>query len=195
MLRGGRFFVDTVYIHFRRLLPCYGILSGAKFTLRPNLAFSYIGSVTARLSSSGCQTNFAALSRGRHLYLARRPSRWALAHILVTSTFDRWHDSRSCITTFHNVSIFTMDTNVYHMQWTAEGSVFGTISLVFCLCTKYLWNRWTDFHQIHMEDSFGPSLGRVSRLRSTIRVNGQGHQGQKVAFFGPFGGVPVVYVW
>jgi len=25
----------------------------------------------------------AALNRGRHLYLARRPSRWALAHILV----------------------------------------------------------------------------------------------------------------
>jgi len=29
------------------------ILSGAKFTLRPSLAFSYIGSVTARHSSSG----------------------------------------------------------------------------------------------------------------------------------------------
>jgi len=27
--------------------------------------------------------NFAALNRGRHLYSAGRPSRWALAHILV----------------------------------------------------------------------------------------------------------------
>ena len=27
----------------------------------------------------------AALNRGRHLYSARRPSRWALAHILVLS--------------------------------------------------------------------------------------------------------------
>jgi len=154
--------VDTVYIHFRRLLPCYGILSGAKFTLRPNLAFSYIGSVTAQLSSSGCQTNFAALSRGRHLYLAGRPSRWALAHILVTSTFDRWHDSCSCITTFHNVSIFTMDTNVYHMQWTAEGSVFGTISLWFFVCvrnisgiaerisTKFTWKT----HSVPRSDEF-----------------------------------------
>jgi len=29
------------------------------------------------------QPNFAALNRGRHLYSARRPSRWALANILV----------------------------------------------------------------------------------------------------------------
>ena len=34
-------------------------------------------------SSSGRQPNFASLNRGRHLYSARRPSRWALAHILV----------------------------------------------------------------------------------------------------------------
>jgi len=29
----------------------------------------------------------AALSRGRYLYSAGRPSRWALAHILVSSIF------------------------------------------------------------------------------------------------------------
>jgi len=33
--------------------------------------------------SSGRQPNFAALNRGRHLCAAGRPSRWALAHILV----------------------------------------------------------------------------------------------------------------
>ena len=44
---------------------------------------SHLGSVTARHFSSRRQPNFAALNRGRHLYLARRPSRWALAHILV----------------------------------------------------------------------------------------------------------------
>ena len=43
--------------------------------------FSCLGSVTARHSSSGRQPNFAALNRGRHLYSAGRPSRWALAHI------------------------------------------------------------------------------------------------------------------
>jgi len=36
-----------------------GMLSGAKFTLRPSLAFSYICSVTARHSSSGHQPNVA----------------------------------------------------------------------------------------------------------------------------------------
>ena len=44
-----------------------------------------LGSVIARHSSSGRQPNFAALNRGRHLYSAGRPSRWALAHILVRS--------------------------------------------------------------------------------------------------------------
>ena len=36
-------------------------------------------------SSSARQPNFAALNRGRQLCLAGRPSRWALAHILVLS--------------------------------------------------------------------------------------------------------------
>ena len=38
--------------------------------------------------SSGCQPNFAALNRGRHLRSAGRPSRWALAHI--SSWRKRW---------------------------------------------------------------------------------------------------------
>ena len=58
-----------------------GILPGAKFTLPPSLAFSYIGSVTARHSSSGRQPNFGVVQgmefqnfrRGRHLYSAGRP--------------------------------------------------------------------------------------------------------------------------
>ena len=44
---------------------------------------SRLGSVTARHCSSGRQQHFAALNRGRNLYSAGRPSRWALAHILV----------------------------------------------------------------------------------------------------------------
>ena len=42
-----------------------------------------LASITARHSSSGRQPNFVALNRGRHLYSAGRPSRWALAHILA----------------------------------------------------------------------------------------------------------------
>jgi len=42
-----------------------------------------MGTVTARHSSSRREPNFAALITGHHLYLVGRPSRWALAHILV----------------------------------------------------------------------------------------------------------------
>ena len=76
----------TVYT-FSGLLPCYGILPGAKFTLHPSLALSYIGCIIAWHSSSKRQPNFASLRRGRHLYSPGRPSRWALAHILVMGCF------------------------------------------------------------------------------------------------------------
>ena len=71
----------TIYT-FSGALSADRILPGAKFALRSSLALSYIGSVTARHSSSGRQPNFAALSRGRHLYSAGRPSGWVSAHIL-----------------------------------------------------------------------------------------------------------------
>jgi len=45
----------TIYT-FWGLLPPDGILPGAKFTLRPSRAFSYIASVTARHCTSGRQT-------------------------------------------------------------------------------------------------------------------------------------------
>jgi len=54
------FWAGTLYIHIWGLLPPDGILLRAKFTLRQSLALSYIGSVTARNSSSGPQPNFAA---------------------------------------------------------------------------------------------------------------------------------------
>ena len=56
------------YIYFLGVLPGYGILPGAKFTLRPpSLALSYFGSITAQHLSSGREPNFAALSAGRRL--------------------------------------------------------------------------------------------------------------------------------
>jgi len=45
-------FRDTVYIALK------GIVPRAKFTLRPSLAFSYVGSVTAQHSRSAHQPNF-----------------------------------------------------------------------------------------------------------------------------------------
>jgi len=70
-------------LYFWGILSPNGILPGAKFTLRASLAFSNIGSVSARHSSSGSEPNFAAwytrngitklsllviFNRGRHLY-------------------------------------------------------------------------------------------------------------------------------
>jgi len=52
-------------------------------------------SVTARHCSSGRQQTFAALYRGRHLYSAKRQSRWALAHILVLNKFANFNEFKS----------------------------------------------------------------------------------------------------
>ena len=87
----GRLLGSYTICTFLGLLPFDRILLGAKFTLGPSLAFSYIGSVTAQHSSSGRQPNFAAwykeLNYGTFADSAtifdRRPSRWASAQILV----------------------------------------------------------------------------------------------------------------
>ena len=84
-----------LYIHFGGSCLRNGILP--KFTLRPSLAFSYIGSVTARDSSS-LATEVCGVVQGmklrnfhreRHLCSAGRPSRWGSAHIIVKSFFTR----------------------------------------------------------------------------------------------------------
>jgi len=48
--------------------------------------------------------------------------------------------------------------------------LFLELSVTFCWCMKYLRNRWTDLRQIHREDVFGPSLGRVWMSWSKIKV-------------------------
>ena len=45
--------------------------------------FRVLAALLHGIYSSGRQPNFAGLNRGRHLCSAGRPSRWALAHILV----------------------------------------------------------------------------------------------------------------
>jgi len=64
-------------------------------------------------------------------------------------------------------------------------------SVLFCLCMKYLGNRWTDLRQIHMEDVFGSSLGWLwrSMLKVKVSIN-------KNCIFRPFfGALRAVYVW
>jgi len=62
---------------------------------------------TARHCNSGRQPNFAALNRGRHLYSARRPSRWTLAHILFFlfrgNSITKW---KKIFKVFLNVLVF-----------------------------------------------------------------------------------------
>ena len=77
---------------------------------------SRLGSITARHSSEH-QPNFAALNRGCHLYSSGRPSRWALAHILVL--FVRY---------------------VYTMFW-KRGTVFCMQHN-----QTYHYNSWRDLH-------------------------------------------------
>jgi len=49
-------------------------------------------------SSSRHQPNFAALNRGRHLYLAGQPSRWALAHISSLCCVLVWEQQQQVVT-------------------------------------------------------------------------------------------------
>jgi len=63
------------YIYILGALASNGILPGAKFTLRPSLAFFYIGSITAWHSSSGRQPSFAMWS---HMELQNFRSSWFL---------------------------------------------------------------------------------------------------------------------
>ena len=77
----------TLYIHFRGLLPltefCQVQNSVCVQVLRcPILPALLHGTRVVGVSQT------AALSRGRHLYTAGRPSRWALAHISSYSYCD-----------------------------------------------------------------------------------------------------------
>ena len=77
---------NIIYTFWGALAPD-AILPRAKFTLRPSIAFSYIGTVTAR---HGRQPNCGVVEgielqnfrKGRHLYSAGRPSRWANIYLV-----------------------------------------------------------------------------------------------------------------
>jgi len=95
----GRLLGLVHYIYFFwGLLPPNGILLAVIFTLRPSLAFSYVGSVTTRHWSSGREPNFAAWykeynggtfaprdfqQRAPRIFRGR-PSRWAKAEANVS---------------------------------------------------------------------------------------------------------------
>jgi len=76
-------FDNRLYRVYKHLPGCQtGLTTGLTTLYRVNGALLH-----ARYSSSGRQPNFAALSRGRHLYSTGRSSRRASAHILVIVEF------------------------------------------------------------------------------------------------------------
>ena len=100
---------------------------------------SRLGSVTARYSNSGRQPNFAVLNRGCHLYSAGRPSRWALAHILVSVNFRAAQSltaiSCSCLykhNVFCDISHGTSCSCLYKHNVFCDIS-HGSVNLVQCI--------------------------------------------------------------
>jgi len=86
----------------------------------------HVGSVTARHSSIGRQPNFAALNRGRHLCSAgrpsRRPSRWAVAYILVILYLRRQRQHTDTMNTgLHTHSYIEMCRILHRMPVTSCG--------------------------------------------------------------------------
>jgi len=104
----------TLYIHFWGLLPPNGILPCAKFTLLRSLAFSCIGSITARHSSSVHQPNFVAwYNRLCHLYsegghhVGRRPTFYFIS-VLYCHNFCCWLNSFIDRVKWRHISMVTI---------------------------------------------------------------------------------------
>jgi len=83
--------------------------------------------ITAWHSSSGRQANLLALNRGRHLYSAGRPSRWAnnWPTFLVFSFF-------CCIVIYNMIQLSTVRPMNMHQQW---------------LCSP-VWSTWFKYMHI-----------------------------------------------
>ena len=80
--------------------------------------------------------------------------------------------------------------------------LFSTRSVVrFCLwhclcdvCFVRVWNISESVERICTKFT-RKRVWSLARTSLNVKVKGQGHQGQKTAFFGPFGGLHAVYVW
>jgi len=112
---------------------------------------SRLGSVTARHSSSGRRPNFAALNRGRHLYSARRSSRWELAHI---SSFLKQFCLSQQVSAVVKVARYNLLSN--HV-WKYEHQV---VSCVYKHSTG-LFNR---FYEFNLFDSCNPAFNSSRRV-------------------------------
>jgi len=87
--------------------------------------------LAALLHGSGHQPNFAALNRGRHLYLAGRSSRWALAHISSFLVDLKWH-RQSYYDAFGNIKKVpnkSFNVNVTAVNRCISGCIILTVGL------------------------------------------------------------------
>jgi len=123
----------------------------------------------------------AALNRGRHLYSAGRPSRWALAHILVLSfivyiLFSHVVKSRSSAT--FNISLLSSPAQGWLQQFVLQYWIISSFIIVFITWVTYLptYLRHFSFFGIHtrsgvMRASFAVSDTYPSWSESTISLN------------------------
>ena len=122
----GISWAGTLHIDFWGLLPPDRILPSAKFTLRPSLALfcwrRYCTALQQRPSATLCgivqQMELRNFRRGCHLYSTGRPSRWALAHILVMvalcNTADHYIFALWLLSFFSSPNLSGRRLDVYH---------------------------------------------------------------------------------
>jgi len=160
----------TVYT-FLGLSPPNGILPGAKFALRPSLAFSWLGSITARHWSSRRQPNFAAWYKkwrygtfAPHHFQQRappifrgRPSRLAEAHTVVIFEL--------------RISRVLTHTEKYRysLPWAVrqEGrAVAGNYGAMWGIVQK-AWPPWPETHWIETTLKLSANMRKLSKNQFT----------------------------
>jgi len=116
---------------------------------------SRLGSVTARHFSTGRQPNFAALNRGRRLYSAGRPSRWALAYIsscttscrILWNVADLLYSFRYLVVDLLCSLLYTAKVAVWHNVPEGSTLIFGDTRvpskhIESSLCAENKFNRF-----------------------------------------------------
>jgi len=111
-------------------------------------------------------SQIAALTRGRHLYAAKRPSRWALAHISSWTSFSisyGWGDTRQIVS---KLAAFRRGESVWDTVSGGRGRPPANILIPFerqlialqLCCWQFLYNET-------LQQTFRPLLSKLSKRR------------------------------